>query len=215
MRIMSDRTDGEARAYCETLEHIFAHYQDIEISEQYIMHLHEELFKYSEKDGHHRGLYKQADNKVETKDRNGKVLRVLLECTPADRTPQALRDLVTWVNSALISGIHHPLVVISAFTVEFFKIHPFHDGNGRVGRMLINLLLLKAGYGFELHYPYEKIIEDDKEAYYLALSNSQKTFGTDNESILIWTEYFLRLLLKQAQEVTEVIGIEEHVRVPA
>ena len=211
MQIMADRTEQEAHAYCDVLIDVFTHYRDIPLDERTILQMHEELFKYSEDSAPHRGKYKVLDNKVETKDKDGKVLRVLVEGTPAKLAPQALHNLLAWTNKALISDEYHPLVTISAFLVEFLKIHPFVDGNGRVGRMLTNLLLLKAGYNFELFFPHEKIIENDKEAYYIALSNSQKTFGSDDESILSWTEYFLGLVLEQAKQSVELLADDTEV----
>ena len=204
--IMKNRDEREARAYCETLEHVFAHYREIRISEACIMSMHEQLFKYSDHTRPYRGKYKYGHNKVETKDKDGKVLRVLVEGTPPQQAPQELRDLIEWFNDARAAGRHHPLILISAFLVEFLKIHPFYDGNGRVSRMLTNLLLLQAGYLAELYYPHEKLIEDDTESYYVALSKSQKTFGSEAEAIHTWTEYFLKLVHEHTRRAAEALS---------
>jgi Fic family protein len=62
--------------------------------------------------------------------------------------------------------------------VEFLQIHPFQDGNGRLSRILTNLLLLKAGYRYMAYVSHEKLIEDNKPDYYLALRSSQRTLGS-------------------------------------
>jgi Fic family protein len=200
MQIMSGRKSRESRGYYEVLEFVFTNYSDIDISERTILDLHKQLLKYDEINEHQKGKYKELDNKVETKDSNGNVLRVLVVGTPADLAPEALNDLVVWVNNSLTAQKYPSLIIISAFIVEFLKIHPFVDGNGRVSRILTNLLLLKCGYTYVNYYPHEKIIEDDTEKYYIALSSSQKTFGTPSESIRSWTEYFLSVLLEQAKK---------------
>jgi len=96
--------------------------------------------------------------------------------------------------------------------VQFLQIHPFQDGNGRLSRILTNLLLLKEGY---LHVPYishEKIIEDNKPDYYLALRNSQKTFNTEKESITDWLVFFLRIFLKQSQMAIDLLSNEDLIK---
>ena len=202
---MLERPVEERRAYYEVLEYIFTNYNRIAISESTILDLHSRLLKYDTVMQEHRAKYKQFNNKVETREiATGKVLRVLVVGTPVDKTPQALHELVDWFNEALQAREYHPLLLTSAFIVEFLKIHPFYDGNGRVSRILTNLLLLKTGYGFANDYPHEKIIENSKEGYYLALSDSQTTFETESETILSWTEYFLNMLHKQAIQALEV-----------
>ncbi len=195
--IMVQRQEWEAHAYCNVLEFMFENYHEIEISEECIMSLHRELYRYAPESVWHQGIYKNGENKVETKDFSGKTLRVLVEGTSHKDTPEALRKLVKWYNESPTAIKYPPLLRISAFLAEFLKIHPFVDGNGRVSRALTNLLLLKAGYIAELYYPHEKIIEENTEAYYQALSRSQKTFGTKAESMRTWTQYFLETVLVQ------------------
>jgi len=73
---------------------------------------------------------------------------------------------------------YHPLLIIANFIIEFLAIHPFQDGNGRLSRVLANLLLLKSNYQYAPYVSHEKLIEDNKPEYYLSLRNSQKTFKT-------------------------------------
>jgi Fic family protein len=218
MQIMHDKDLSESQGYYEVLEYIFTEYEHITISEATIIDLHIRLLKYDKPNQELRGKYKLLDNKVETKNMSGKVLRVLVVGTPPSQTPQAIRDLIFWYDDAVRTRSHHPLLLISAFLVEFLKIHPFIDGNGRLSRILTNLLLLKAGYGFINDFPLEQYIEKDKETYYLSLSKSQKTFGLEDETILSWTEYFLKMLDAQAIQAVlvsesnklhpELLGIE-------
>ncbi len=101
---------------------------------------------------------------------------------------------------------YHPLLIISNFIIEFLKIHPFQDGNGRLSRVLTNFLLLKEGYAYTPYISHEKLIEDNKTEYYVALRRSQKTFDGKKDDISTWLEFFLAVLLKQAQNAQELLS---------
>jgi len=99
-------------------------------------------------------------------------------------------------------------LVIGNFLVEFLKIHPFQDGNGRVSRVLTNFLLLKKEYLYMPYVSHEKLIEDNKPDYYIALRRSQKTMGTEKEDINPWLNFFLDIFLKQSQMALELLSKE-------
>ena len=100
------------------------------------------------------------------------------------------------------------MLVIANFIVEFLNIHPFQDGNGRLSRILTNFLLLHQGYEYMAYASHEKLIEDLKPDYYLALRSSQKTFKGDHENILPWLEFFLAIVLKQSNQAIALLGQE-------
>ncbi|MEK6823267.1 MAG: Fic family protein, partial [Nanoarchaeota archaeon] len=70
------------------------------------------------------------------------VVRSRFDATPAPYIRTDMDLLFKWLRKEK----EHPLVVASIFHHKFEKIHPFFDGNGRVGRLLLNALLLKNGY---------------------------------------------------------------------
>jgi Fic family protein len=119
-----------------------------------------------------------------------------------------MQELVTWTTGALIQKEFHPLLIIGNFLVEFLAIHPFQDGNGRLSRILVNLLMLKAGYEYVPYVSQEKLIEDNKADYYLALRKSQKTLNTDHADITAWLDFFLTISLEQAQLAIELLSHE-------
>lgn len=99
-------------------------------------------------------------------------------------------------------------MIIGNFIVQFLQIHPFQDGNGRLSRILSNLLLLQAGYEYMPYISHEKIIEDNKPDYYLALRTSQKTFKTKEPSISSWLEFFFEIVLQQSKLAINLISRE-------
>lgn len=209
MQKMTDRDAQEARGYYELLQEIFDNFHEINLTESAILHFHNQLLKYSHKDERHKGAYKHLENRVEARNADGEAVGVIFETTPAYLTPKAMGELVTWAHSEIDSSQNHPLIVIGAFIVEFLKIHPFVDGNGRLSRILADLLLLRAGYAYVPYVSHEKIIEDNKAEYYIALRKSQLTFGTSNESITAWLEFFLSVLLEQAKQAVALLEGED------
>ena len=208
MQKFADRDKQEVQGYYELLENVFNSYEKIPFSESSIQHLHRELLKYVEKDKLHRGEYKKTENRVEMVNKVGQPIGVLFDTTPAWLTPKEMLELIEWTREAIILKEIHPLIIIGNFLVEFLNIHPFTDGNGRLSRVLTNLMMLKAGYAYVPYVSHEKLIEDNKAEYYVALRKSQKTLQTANSNIMPWLEFFLSVLLTQAKQAIELLSKE-------
>ena len=204
----SDRDIQEVRGYYELLTNVFDSWDRLRFSEGLIKHFHKELLKYVEKDELHRGEYKRRENKVHMVDEAGQSLGVLFDTTPAYLTPKEMQELVEWTQTAIQEKRHHPLLITANFLVQFLQVHPFQDGNGRLSRILTNLLMLQAGYSFMPYVSHERIIEDNKPEYYLALRQSQKTFWTDEDSITPWLEFFLNVIYQQSKMALEILSDE-------
>lgn len=204
----SDRDSQEVQGYLETLQNVFDSYESLPLREGVISSLHNELLKYSDKDKLHKGKYKSGENTVGVLGPDGKVAKVMFKTTTAWQTPAEMAELVEWTQEALEKETFHPLLVIAGFVVEFLKIHPFEDGNGRLSRVLTNLLLLRSGYLFVQYVSLEQIIERRKDDYYLALRNSQQTFGTDQDSIEPWLNFFFVVLKEQAEKARSLLEEE-------
>ena len=119
-----------------------------------------------------------------------------------------MQELVEWTKFALETKLSHPLLIAGNFLVEFLNIHPFKDGNGRLSRILTNLLLLQAGYLYMPYVSHEKLIEDQKPQYYLALRKSQRTFKKGVGDIAPWLEFFLDITLAQSKEAISLMSQE-------
>jgi len=204
----ADRDKQEVQGYYELLENIFNAWKTLKFNENSIKHFHKELLKYSEKDQGHLGNYKFGENKVVAYDAEGREIGVIFNPTAPHLVPKEMSELVEATKAFLEGKRYHPLLVIANFVVEFLKIHPFQDGNGRISRVLTNLLMLKSGYLYMPYVSHEKYIEDNKYAYYLALRNSQKTFGKKDENIVPWFEFFFSMLLKQAEAAIDLMSNE-------
>lgn len=201
------RDASEVRGYGELLETIFSHFTDLPLEERYIKQLHGILLQYSERDAWHRGEYKKNDNHVEARHADGRVEVIFRTATPFD-TPRLMTDLVEHTRLALLARDVHPLVVIARFLVVFLAIHPFQDGNGRLSRALTSLLLLGAGYEYVPYASLERVIEENKGAYYVALRGSQLAMREGTPDFGEWLLFFLRALRAQQRNLIAKLDIE-------
>jgi len=127
---------------------------------------------------------------------NGKALVHM--APPANMVPGQIQDLFSWYKASEI----HPLIRSAIFHYEFEFIHPFADGNGRMGRMWHSLLL---GRWNEIFYwlPVEDLIRSRQEEYYKALGKSDR--DADSSAFV---EFLLQVILDTLQNTTVVGNYE-------
>lgn len=192
------RDEQEVVGCSDAMEMVLDNWQHIALTENHIKQLHGTLLHHVSKDQRHRGQYKTHPNHVDAFAADGKSLGTVFETATPFETPRLMESLVTWARTQLDEQDElHPLVVIGLFVIVFLAIHPFEDGNGRLSRVLTNLLLLRAGYA---HVPYsslESVIERNKEDYYRALQQTQRTLDAPSPDWQPWLDYFLRSMMEQ------------------
>lgn len=202
------RDEQEVAGYAKVMNVVFESYEEIPFTENYIRQLHKELLQYSSKDTRHRRAYKKMTNHVEAFDHNGKSLGVIFETASPFDTPKDMAALLTWTRMQLKEKELHPLLTISVFIVHFLAIHPFQDGNGRLSRVLTNLLLLKTGYLYVPYSSLESVIEKNKDNYYLALRRTQSSFKFEHPDYTPWLTFFLKTLDAQKEMLARKIERE-------
>ena len=202
------RDEQEVAGYAAVTELVFFSWQELALTENHIKQLHRDLLVHSEKDARHRGNYKTSSNTVAALDEHGTQLGVVFETASPFETPRLMMELVTWFNDERAAGRLHPLLLIGVWVVVFLEIHPFRDGNGRLSRVLTTLLLLQAGYAYVPYSSLESVIEQSKEAYYLALRRTQGTIRTEAPTGEPWLLFFLRALAEQVRRLQRKIERE-------
>jgi Fic family protein len=208
VKAFASRDEEEVAGYADVMETVFASWQNIPLSENHIKQLHRDLLQYSSKDLRHRGEYKKLSNHVEAIGPDGERLGMVFQTASPFNTPQLMGELIQWSEDPLVAQVLHPLILIAAFIVVFLEIHPFQDGNGRLSRILTTLLLLRAGYSYVPYSSLESAIEQNKEAYYLALRQTQDTIRSAEPNWQPWLIFFLRLLNKQTIQLEKKIERE-------
>jgi Fic family protein len=195
--------------YAELMDLVFSSWRDIPFNENHVKQLHQILLRHSEKDSRHRGQYKTNSNSVAAFDENGVQIGIVFETASPFDTPRLMSELVAWVNDERDKAQLHPLLIIAIFVVVFLEIHPFQDGNGRLSRVLTTLLLIQAGYAYVPYSSLKSVIELNKEAYYLALRQTQGSIRTDAPNWQPWLVFFLRSLAEQVRRLEKKVEREK------
>ena len=109
-------------------------------------------------------LNDDIENRGKFKKSNNEILGAGFETTPYYLVEEKLTELIEKFNSSENNDL---IMKVACFHADFEKIHPFIDGNGRTGRLLLNLELMKNGY------PITVIRNEEREEYYTALETAQ------------------------------------------
>lgn len=128
--------------------------------------------------------------------------------------PRAIE--VEWQMKDLVEFIHtekeiHPVLKAGIVHYEFVRIHPFLDGNGRVGRALSMLVLFGDGYDIREFFSLEEHFDKNAEEYYRAL----KSVAQHNGDVTFWLEYFtgcLAIELSKIKDKIEHISIDNRLK---
>jgi Fic family protein len=115
---------------------------------------------------------------------------------PASRVVHLMQDLLGWVKSTN----EHPLIVSAVFHYEFEFIHPFSDGNGRMGRLWQSLILSQWNPVFA-QIPVESLIHEHQQAYYNAIQRS-----TQNADSAAFIEFMLDMIAQALPTATPQVS---------
>lgn len=165
------------------------------LTEFTIRSLHHELLRHFTQSGVPKGAYKDKPNSVvEENHITGEKRTIFKTADPGVETQMAMKELVEWYNQA-IKEEPWPLAVACEFVYRFLAIHPFQDGNGRLGRALLLMSLLHCQnekMNEVIYYlAIDRHIERHKEEYYIVLNQCSQGIYKNNPS-----EYKIELFLK-------------------
>lgn len=187
-----NRDEEEILGYRDVLNVIHESYDYIPINSNYILQLHRDLYKYSEKGI--GGRFKNTQNAIVETDQYGNTIERFKPLSPYE-TPEAIEQICSELNKALDRKEVDALLLIPIFIHDFLCIHPFNDGNGRMSRLLTTLLLYRQGYVIGKYISLESKIEKNKLSYYTALDQSGKGWHDNDEDPVPFIKYLLRTIL--------------------
>jgi len=130
-------------------------------------------------------------------------IKVHFEAPPSAQVPAQMRDFVKWFNQTAPGGAKEiKLAPVRAALVHvyFESIHPFEDGNGRIGRALSEKALAQS-MGRPVLLSLSRSIEANKKAYYEALQKAQRS----NE-VTPWVQYFVEVVQRAQQEAEQLVA---------
>lgn len=172
----------EVRNHSRTLMYGAEHLRSEKFSHTFLKELHRPLMTgiIVPELEHTLGKYKVRENYI--KSSTGAVIYIYRP--PHLKQKSTMDELISFMNS--VNDSVHPLIKAAMIHSQFESIHPFSDGNGRIGRILISLYLYKANV---INFPFfyiSEAINMDKSVYYRMMTDSRE------HSLDEWIKYFLR-----------------------
>ena len=197
-----DRSEQEIAGYRDVLNSIHVNYARMKFSPELLLNWHGSLSKYTKEKG---GIWKPKDNAIiEVRSDGRPVIR--FKPVAALVTPDYMKKLIEFYSRFTDENKADPLLVIASCILDFECIHPFMDGNGRVGRLLTLYLLYHAGYDVGRYISLERIVEGSKESYYEALHKSSSKWHEGEHDLRPWWNYFIGMLTAAYKEFEERMG---------
>jgi Fic family protein len=146
------------------------------------------------------GVYRSSDEPMQIVSGAAGKEKVHFEAPPSKQVSQEMKNFVKWYNSFKTNGNIQKIIVKTAITHLYFEsIHPFEDGNGRIGRALIEKCLSES-LDRQVIMSVSQIIEKDKNKYYDEMKQAQSTLEIDG-----WLLYFSQLLIDTQQNALEIL----------
>ncbi|OJV15202.1 MAG: cell filamentation protein Fic [Dyadobacter sp. 50-39] len=125
--------------------------------------------------------------------------KVFYEAPPSSRIPKEMKQYIDWFNLSMDNGM--ATIIHAGIAHLYFElVHPFEDGNGRIGRAIAEKSLT-IGAGQSLITSLSTIIERDKKAYYLALERANRSLDVTE-----WLIYFSEKILEAQLYVQNLIA---------
>jgi Fic family protein len=181
---------GDVAAHGEKFKKIWEPLQARDVTIQVVQALHMTVSRADD-----RGQLRSGDVLLEF-EKDGQSVGSL-ETSAAEDIEPLLIKLLDWVNDALLSGRQHPLIVIAVFAAVFLQIAPFSDANMRLVRMVVILLMLKAGYRYAPFVPLDNIMQAEANGLYIALKRNQESLEAGAPEWADWLHAFFGVLCAQ------------------
>jgi Fic family protein len=161
------------------------------LSQHLIRTLHQQLLSFGRGAQKSPGQYKTEQNYLADKIKQ----KVLFTPISPEKLNDGLEQLFTYIKES-----SDPILIKTALMhLEFEALHPFQDGNGRIGRMLITLLLWSSGTISEPHFYLSGYMEEHKDKYIDTMRNV-----SENNNWEAWCIFFLNAIEKQAIKNLEI-----------
>ena len=181
---------GDVANFGQNFKAVLAPWQGQPLSEDIIKKLHGVLMN-----GAKDGQYKCAHFPLVIQ-RGEDIIGTLDVATPED-SEALMGKLTGWADGAFEAEEAHPLLIIALFIAVFLQICPFEKGNQRLARLLIVLLMFKAGYSYAPYSALEPVMAAKMQGFFDALSYTQETLEAGQPDWGPWLRFFFELLKDQ------------------
>jgi len=149
---------------------------------------------------------------LEVFDAEGRALGRVLQTLPPRLLQDKVDTLLSWLEIELRRGEQHALLVIGVFFLYLTGISPFEEGNGRTARVMIPHLLRRSGYSFVDCSSWERVLDEQRLAYYDAIDAAETKMWTDEADVGPWVRFYLESLHTLAVRLQSKMDIETRAR---
>jgi Fic family protein len=200
--VARERDVQEVINYRKVIEYIEKR-TDEKVSEETILELHKIVIKNVLPD-EEAGIYRKKEVVI----KNSITGDVAFKPPKAVEVPWQMKELIVFIQE---EPEIHPVLKGGIVHYEFVRIHPFLDGNGRVGRALSMLVLYQLGYDIRQFFSLEEHFDRDPDRYYTALQSVEAKSGDQTEWLVYFTEC-LAVELSKIRERIENISIDSNLK---
>ncbi|MCH4169601.1 MAG: Fic family protein [Lactobacillus sp.] len=195
-----NRSEEEISGYRDVLDLIHQNHAYIPITSNSILALHKRLFSFTA--SRWGGHFKDSDNQIITQFSDG-TAEVRFTPASAVMTPPLIAELCQAYQAAHQAEDLPLLLICGAFVFDFVSIHPFRDGNGRMSRLLMLLVLYQSGYDIGRYISLEALIERTKANYYETLKASSVGWAEQTNDYQPFLNYFLSVVLQAYRQLSQ------------
>lgn len=145
-----------------------------------------------------RGKYRTHAEPMQIVSRRYDTSKVFFEAPPSLKVPFEMKQFIDWFNATNVPG--GTILGRAALAHVYFEsIHPFEDGNGRIGRVLIEKVL-SQGVGSPILIAVSRVLEKRKKEYYSELEKCNRTLKIQD-----WIEFFANVILEAQEEAMKLL----------
>lgn len=198
------KDDQEVKNYLEALDEGEELLKSIPISTRMFLQLHEIILKGARGENKAPGSYRKIQNYIGPTNKIEDATYIPPE---AHLIADYMKNLEEYINGVITDDLH-PLIKVAVIHAQFESIHPFLDGNGRLGRIIIILYLIKENIISKSNFFVSEELEKQKFKYYALLNDLR----TENPQWFSWLIFFLDSVIKQAESYIEKLDRVEELR---
>ena len=191
-----DKNLNEVRNYYSATRTGYSTLTKRDFSDEFFFDIHTALMRGNVRKPAVIGEYRKEQNYIGKTDKSHSITFIPPE---PDKVPELMQNLIEYINNP--NDPLRPLVRTAIIHAQFETIHPFMDGNGRVGRMLIPMYLFAQKQIDLPCFFISEALEHDKMRYY-SLLNNIRTNGEWDE----WIKFFLATVTKQCEKYIGIIS---------
>lgn len=197
------RLEGEIAGYRDVINRIISIQKSTPITIDLILKYHMMLYKHTDVKA---GVFSKTNNVVNSLNEDSD--RLQLQVSHIFPNYEFLEKLVARYQYCTNNRKYPQILLIPLFIFDYLCIRPFPNGNGRVARLLTQLLLYQAGFKVIKYISLDKIIEQNRELYYGSFENSSKGWHDGEHDLEPWLRFFYNNLISAYKEFS--IRVKKH-----